>query len=160
MLGIEVFGLYVAVLQLVDSILQYIRKIISLQQQVLIRRFGVPLGIFISVVLRDTANRYEKIEKEVLNGTDTEALAFKQSVTNECNMTAIAVSPSNLVTSRFIDLITKSVTGGYYCSNRYHCSQPTRSESHPLDRTRPLSSWCHRWLSLCVLCLRAPKNHR
>ena len=77
------------------EIIEITQGIILSQQHVLARRFGLLPGSFISLVLRDTSNRYERVEKEVLNGADNEALTFKQSVTDECSLTAIAVSQRN-----------------------------------------------------------------
>ncbi|KAL8670013.1 MAG: hypothetical protein Q9168_005429 [Polycauliona sp. 1 TL-2023] len=74
----------------VGLVAQLSRQVISSQQPLLVQRLGRPLGTFVSVCLRDTANRYVRIENEVLNGNEKEVLAFKQSVTDECNMTAIA----------------------------------------------------------------------
>lgn len=90
---LSAIGLVSAGYQLISVVAQYSVAIVSRQQRVLVQRFGWPLGLFISSALRDTANRYQRIEEEVLNGTDEEALAFKQSITDECNMTAVAVSP-------------------------------------------------------------------
>lgn len=73
------------------AVAQYSSLVVSSQQRVLVKRFGLPLGLFISLFLRDTANRYERIEEEILSGSDEVALAFKQSIIDECNMTAVAV---------------------------------------------------------------------
>lgn len=40
----------------------------------------------------DGTAQYEWIKKVILKGKDEHALAFRQAITDECNMTAIAVS--------------------------------------------------------------------
>lgn len=54
--------------------------------------YGRTIAILMSVGFRNTADEYERVERVVLRGGDEEALAFRQSVTDECNMTAVAVS--------------------------------------------------------------------
>lgn len=66
-------------------------RIANKQRNTLTKNYGWAIGIPVSLILPDTANRYERIEKDVLNRDDEEALAFRQSITDECNMTAVAV---------------------------------------------------------------------
>lgn len=73
------------------SILVTAIRIANKQRNTLTKNYGWDIGILVSLLLRDTPNRNERIEKDVLNGDDEEALAFRQSITDECNMTAVAV---------------------------------------------------------------------
>ena len=57
----------------------------------LIDKYGLPIGLPVSILLRDTATQYERVERDILHGSNEEALSFRQSITDECNMTAIAV---------------------------------------------------------------------
>ncbi|KAL9117973.1 MAG: hypothetical protein Q9187_005485 [Circinaria calcarea] len=52
--------------------------------------YGQTTALLVSTIFRNTADEYERVERVVLRGGDKEALAFRQSVTDECNMTAVA----------------------------------------------------------------------
>ncbi|KAG8533560.1 uncharacterized protein KY384_001300 [Bacidia gigantensis] len=54
------------------------------------RSYGSFVALFVSTFLRNTAGQYERIERIVIRGRDEDALAFRQAVTDECNMTAVA----------------------------------------------------------------------
>ena len=54
--------------------------------------YGPRAGVALSFLFGSTATQYLRIQKSVLNGKDEDAVQFRQAVTNECNMTAIAVS--------------------------------------------------------------------
>ena len=71
------------------SLRSYSRAIIS-------QTYGGTAGFFISTFFGNTASEYERLQRVVIRGNDEEALRFRDSVTNECNMTAIAVSGSRL----------------------------------------------------------------
>lgn len=51
------------------------------------------VATFVTVVWPETATQYEQIDAKVLHGGDEETLAFRQAITDESNMTAIAVRP-------------------------------------------------------------------
>ena len=53
--------------------------------------YGPTAGFFISICFRSTASEYERLQRVVLPGSDEETLRFRDAVTNECNMTAVAV---------------------------------------------------------------------
>ena len=54
--------------------------------------YGRTAGFVISTFFGKTASEYERLQRVVLRGSDEESLRFRDSVTNECNMTAVAVS--------------------------------------------------------------------
>ena len=53
--------------------------------------YGPTAGFLISIGFRNTVVEYERLQRAVLPGSDEEILRFRDSVTNECNMTAVAV---------------------------------------------------------------------
>lgn len=59
--------------------------------------YGRPLGWFLTTLHGNTATEYERIERLVLQGSDAEALRFRDSVITECSMMAVAVSNSLLM---------------------------------------------------------------
>ena len=68
------------------------------QKDLLVRNYGWRLGVAVSLLLGDTAMHYYRIDTCILNGNDKDAIAFRKAITDECNMTAIAVSTPVLVT--------------------------------------------------------------
>ena len=62
------------------------------QRVALVANCGPTMGSAVSFVLGDTASQYFRIQRSVLKGKDEDAVQFREAVTNECNMTAIAVS--------------------------------------------------------------------
>ena len=46
------------------------------------------------MVWPNVSERYEQINDHILHGPDDRAVAFRQAVTDECNMTAVAVRVS------------------------------------------------------------------
>ena len=62
------------------------------QRELLKRSYGAGIATFVSFILPDTVSRYERVERDILNGSDENALTFRQTSTDECNMTAVAVS--------------------------------------------------------------------
>ena len=53
--------------------------------------YGPKAGFLIFTFFRSTASEYERLQRVVLWGGDEETLRFRDSVINECNMTAVAV---------------------------------------------------------------------
>lgn len=53
--------------------------------------YGPTVALFISTVFPNTATYHERVQRTILDGNDENALAFRQAVTDECNMTAVAV---------------------------------------------------------------------
>ena len=66
---------------------------ISLPRQFLLlgKNYGFVIAFFVSACLPDTASQYERIQNEILRGPKENAMTFRQTVTDECNMTAVAV---------------------------------------------------------------------
>lgn len=52
--------------------------------------YGRATWLVVTAVFGNTASEYERLQRVILQGSDDEALRFRQSVTNECNMTAVA----------------------------------------------------------------------
>lgn len=63
----------------------------SAEKEALVSNYGHAVGVPVSLLLGNTATQYLRIQRSVLNGEDENAVDFRQAVTNECNMTAIAV---------------------------------------------------------------------
>ena len=66
----------------------------SAQKDALVGNYGHAVGVPVSLLLGNTATQYLRIQRSVLNGNDEDAVEFRQAVTDECNMTAIAVRTS------------------------------------------------------------------
>ena len=62
------------------------------QRVALVGNYGPIIGWAVSFFLGNTASQYFRIQTSVLKGKDEDAVQFREAVTNECNMTAIAVS--------------------------------------------------------------------
>ena len=58
----------------------------------LIQSYGPTIGLTVGLFARSTAAEHSRIRKVVLHGDDETVMSFRQSVTDECNMTAVAVS--------------------------------------------------------------------
>ena len=67
----------------------------SAEKEALVRNYGNAVGVPVALLLGNTATQYLRIQRSVLNGKDENAVEFRQAVTDECNMTAIAVRVSN-----------------------------------------------------------------
>ena len=68
----------------------------SAQRRALVDNYGPAVGLPVYFFLGNTATQYLRIQRSVLNGKDQDAVEFRQAVTYECNMTAIAVrTPSD-----------------------------------------------------------------
>ena len=64
----------------------------AFERATLSQSYGVPAAFFISTFFGSTASEYERLQRVILEGSDDEALRFRDSVASECNMTAVAVS--------------------------------------------------------------------
>ena len=65
----------------------------EVERSLLVRNYGSLVAAFFIVVSPETATQYEQIDAKILHGEEQETLAFRQAITDESNMTAIAVSP-------------------------------------------------------------------
>ena len=83
----EVIGLVAAV----GTILTTLLTVLGLHYVSLRRYYGPFIALLVSTFLPDTAKQYERVERVILQGKPEDALAFRQAVTDECNMTAVAV---------------------------------------------------------------------
>lgn len=61
------------------------------QYLLLSKNYGFVIAFFVSTYLPDTAGQYERIQNEILHGPAENTMIFRQTVTDECNMTAVAV---------------------------------------------------------------------
>ena len=71
--------------------LRYFRDVIPNQYGSLQRSYGRSVAVLVTFFLRDTATQYERVESVVLPSENEDILAFRQAITDECNMTAVAV---------------------------------------------------------------------
>ena len=74
------------------ALLQLRLQLLSSETTSLVNTYGLFVGLYVSFLWPGTASEYERIRRVILNGGDEEAFAFRQSVTDGCNMTAVAVS--------------------------------------------------------------------
>lgn len=69
------------------------RQLASHQQhKLLARNYGAFYASVVAWLSPETARQYESIHYYILRGSKEEAMSFRQAITNECNMTAVAVS--------------------------------------------------------------------
>ena len=89
----EILGAIAAIATTIEAFeaLGYSLDRLPNQYDSLTRSYGRAVAFFLLFFLRDTATRYEGVESLVLQGENDNVLAFKQAVTDECNMTAVAV---------------------------------------------------------------------
>lgn len=74
------------------SLVQISLEFRAYERATISQSYGGTAGFFISTFFGSTASEFERLQRVILRGNDDEALRFRDSVTNECNMTAIAVS--------------------------------------------------------------------
>lgn len=82
----------VGTLSAIAGIVQISFRLRSYERATLSQSYGGTAGFFISTFFGNTASEFQRLQRVVLRGSDAEALRFRDSVTNECNMTAVAVS--------------------------------------------------------------------
>ena len=87
---VAVFGAVAAVVSVYGE--QFLHAVGVLQDN-----YGPRAGVALYFLFRSTATQYLRVQRSVLNGKDEDAVQFRQAVTNECNMTAIAVSVFSLL---------------------------------------------------------------
>ena len=78
------------------SLLRFVNKVSRInaigQYESLKRDYGHIIAfLLVHISTGDTADQHRRLEKVILVGGDEEALAFRQAMTDECNMTAVAV---------------------------------------------------------------------
>ena len=83
-----------SIISLLQLIAQGFKYALDIQYDSLSRCYGPFVALLVSTFLPDTAKQYERVERVVLQGKPEDALAFRQAVTDECNMTAVAVGRS------------------------------------------------------------------
>ena len=98
MSGLEVAAITLNIAQVVGALVQTSKLIaealsINLPRQYLLlsKNYGFVIAFFVSACLPDIASQYERIQNEILRGPKENAMTFRQTVTDECNMTAVAV---------------------------------------------------------------------
>lgn len=93
----EPLGILAGVITLVQVSIEASRiltDIIPNQYSSLKRSYGRTTALLVTAFLLDTATQYERVESVILPGEHDDVLAFRQAVTDECNMTAVAVRQS------------------------------------------------------------------
>ena len=89
--GLGLITAVAGIIQLSFEALRIFRDVIPNQYYSLQRSYGHSIAVLVIVLLRDTATQYERVESVVLPGQNEDVLAFRQAVTDECSMTAVAV---------------------------------------------------------------------
>ena len=85
---------YWNVMSLVFDLLEVLPVVLVRHYDSLRRYYGPFVALLVTILLPDTAKQYERVKRVVLQGNPEDALAFRQAVTDECNMTAVAVGRS------------------------------------------------------------------
>ena len=80
----------------------------SYERATLSQSYGGTASFFISTFFRSTASEYERLQRVIIRGSDDEALRFRDSVTNECNMTAVAVGVPPATRPDPLEVFTKN----------------------------------------------------
>ena len=75
----------------VVQILDLIWRVQAYNRNEISHSYGVIAGVLISICFPKTASEYERLQRVVLRGSDEDTLRFRDAVTNECSMTAVAV---------------------------------------------------------------------
>ena len=92
----DFIGVAVSLLTLVDvsfNVYRATRQLASHQQhELLARNYGAFYASVVAWLSPETARQYELVHYYILRGSKEEAMSFRQAITNECNMTAVAVS--------------------------------------------------------------------
>lgn len=84
------------------------RQLASRQQhELLARNYGAFSASLVTWLSPQTAQHYESIHHHILRGSKEEAVGFREAITNECNMTAVAVSITSQTSLRSL-IHTKS----------------------------------------------------
>ena len=121
------------------------------QKSRIARNYGPLIGTVFTVILHGTATQYERIEKAILYGGDEEAIAFRDAVTNECNMTAVAVI---LLRSHFCSLCLSACQGAIIAQVAITgLSLPNMSSTHWIARTLLLLAIVSGCLSVYYACI-------
>ena len=134
------------------------RRLATRQQQELLRRhYGAFCASLIASLSPETAAQYESIHRHILQGRKEEAMSFRQAITDECNMTAVAVSlasPEAIHSLMYMKMMLTKAQGSYHRSSLNHGTQFAIPQQYALDIACLLSYCDYVGLSLRVLCLR------
>ena len=84
-------SLAASVISLSTIIVTLTWQLAGLKYGSLSRNYGTSVALIISICFPNIATQYERVERIILNGREEHVLALRQAVTDECNMTAIAV---------------------------------------------------------------------
>ncbi|MCJ1386329.1 hypothetical protein MMC17_009455 [Xylographa soralifera] len=81
----------IAIIDRSYTIYRYTNQLASRQQhELLTRTYGAFYASVVASLSHETASRYESIHHYILWGSKEEVMSFRQAITNECNMTAVA----------------------------------------------------------------------
>ena len=80
-----------SLIEWVFKLSQYILQLQAYHGYTISQTYEPTAGLLISICFRSNASEYERLQRVVLRGSDEETLRFRAAVTNECNMTAVAV---------------------------------------------------------------------
>ena len=88
------------IINLISSAFEILKAIRTFQKQDffdqqgrLAKNYGSFIAVFVSTLRPEVASQYKRLELDILRGSDQNALIFRQSITEECNITAVVVSP-------------------------------------------------------------------
>ena len=94
--ALSIVSAIAVVVSLTEGVFGAARTQRNAQGNALVESYGLAVGLPVHFLLSNTSMQYLRIQRTVLNGEDQDAVDFRQAVTNECNMTAIAVRTSFL----------------------------------------------------------------
>ena len=152
--AVSVIAAIAAIISLTEGIFGAARTQRNAQMNALVDNYGPAVGLPVHFFLGNTAIQYLRIQRSVLNGEDQDAVDFRQAVTYECNMTAVAVrlSPDFRHPSLIFCL------GCYHSSSRNHGALFAEPKLDPLDRACFLIACRGFWMSVRILRLCSTKD--
>ena len=90
------FSVTASVIALLDRSFTIYRAALQLandrQHELLARNYGAFCASMVAWLSPETPRQYESIHNHILRGSKDGAMSFRQAITNECNITAVAVS--------------------------------------------------------------------
>lgn len=90
----EVIGVIASTIPLISAAASVRKQLVGYRYKLLSRDYGTLVASFVSAFFPDTAEYHDRVQRLILNGNEEDTVAFRQAVTDECNMTAVAVGQS------------------------------------------------------------------
>lgn len=144
----------------VATITKYSLDVVKSEVCHIARTYGWTIAIFVAIFSPGTLSEIKRIEG-LLSQDDEALLAFRQSVKDECNMTAVAVrvQPHRIFERRVLPLtLVCSWQGSDYSTGWHQWARSSQPEHDTLDSSS-ISTLCRGVrLPLCLLLVRIAKK--